>query len=274
MNIINHVLKGITTYRVTSPFGMRNLTIGGKTVSNMHNGIDLVPRAEIISAARGKVIRVIDGIKEEQTPEIIAKAQTALYYGNAVYIEHGNVVTRYAHLKSGSIPSNVKVGAIVERGQVIGYMGTTGYSTGVHLHFEVLENGKRVDPLPYLLGQKNFIDYNEVVSINREGMPTLKINTTSLIYRKTPNGERLGLLPQNAVLPYLGKSTAINGYEWAEILFEGQLVYCALNTKWNTITHQVKEIVKTIEVIKEVPVVKPINKTVVEDGYTLQVIVK
>lgn len=272
MNVINHVLKGVTTYRVTSPFGMRRLTIGGRTINNMHNGIDLVPRADIISIARGKVIRVIDGVKESQTKEIIDKAQTTLYYGNVVYVEHANgIQTRYAHLRHGSIPSNIKVGAIVEKGQVLGYMGTTGYSTGVHLHFEVLENGKRVDPAPYLLGQKNVVDFNEFVPINREGLPTLTVNTTNLRFRKAPNGELIGTLPQGAILPYLGKSGVLNGYEWAEVLHDNKIGYCALNQDWNTINHAVKEIVKTVEVIKTVEVTKPIDETFEKNGVRVSV---
>ena len=273
MNPINHVLKGITTYRVTSPFGMRRLTIGGKTIDNMHNGIDLTPRSEIIAIARGRVIKVVNGVRESQTKEIIDKAQTSLYYGNIVYLEHANgVQTRYAHLQHGSIPSNIRADAIVEKGQVLGYMGTTGYSTGVHLHFEVLENGKRVDPMPYLLGLKNFVDYSEeTLSINREGLPTLTVNTTNLRFRKSPNGELLGTLPQGAILPYLGKSGVLNGYEWAEVLFDNKIGYCALQSDWNTINHAVKEIVKTVEVIKEV--VKPFDETMSKDGMNVRVVI-
>lgn len=272
MNVVNHVLKDTTSYRVTSPFGMRTLTVSGVTTTRMHNGIDLVPRAFIISPARGKVIHIINGIRESQTAEIVAKAQSALYYGNAVYLEHGNgVVTRYAHLKFDSIPTNIKVGSIVEKGQVLGYMGTTGYSTGVHLHFEVLENGVRVDPAPYLLGTKNFVDYNEFVPINREGFPTLKINSPILVYRKSPNGERLGMLPQNENLPLFGKSGVVNGYEWAEILFENKIVYCALNENWNTINHRVKVITNTVEVEKIVEVTKHIDETLEQNGVRVSV---
>lgn len=272
MNVVNHVLKGITTYRVTSPFGMRRLTIGGKTIDNMHNGIDLTPRSEIIAIARGRVIKVINGVRESQTKEIIDKAQTSLYYGNIVYLEHANgTQTRYAHLQHGSIPSNIQAGAIVEKGQVLGYMGTTGYSTGVHLHFEVLENGKRVDPAPYLLGQKNVVDFNEFVPINREGLPTLTVNTTNLRIRKTPNGELVGTLPQGSVLPYLGKSSVISGFEWAQVIFEDKIGYCALHDDWNVINHQFKEVIKTVEVIK--PVVKPLDETIQKGDYTVRVVI-
>lgn len=68
-------------------------------------------------------------------------------YGYYVIVDHGNgLKTLYAHLRS----INVSVGQNVSQGQVLGPSGTTGYSTGVHLHFEVHKNGTRVDPLPYL----------------------------------------------------------------------------------------------------------------------------
>ena len=69
-------------------------------------------------------------------------------YGNSVLIDHGNgFKTRYGHFMS--LPP-VHVGQRVTRGQVIGYEGTTGASTGCHVHFEVLVNGQYTDPLRWL----------------------------------------------------------------------------------------------------------------------------
>ena len=68
-------------------------------------------------------------------------------YGYHITIRHnGTYSTRYAHMSKLS----VRVGASVSKGQLIGYMGSTGDSTGNHLHFEVIKNGSRVDPVPYL----------------------------------------------------------------------------------------------------------------------------
>jgi len=268
MNVVNHVLKDVTTYRVTSPFGMRRLTIGGKTIDNMHNGIDLTPKSDVIAIARGKVILVVSNVKESQTSEIIAKAQTSLYYGNVVYLQHNNgQVTRYAHLQYGTV--KVQVGQIVEKGQVLGHMGTTGYSTGIHLHFEVLENGKRVDPAPYLLGQKQVSDFNESVVINRDGVPMIKMGSVSVNFRDKPNGVRLGTFDHDLELVYLGKSDEIGGYEWAEVIHNGKIVYCAINPLWNKITVSTTEIIKEVQVIKEV--VKPINEVFERNGLKVSI---
>jgi murein DD-endopeptidase MepM/ murein hydrolase activator NlpD len=68
-------------------------------------------------------------------------------YGLYVIVEHSNgLKTLYAHLSK----INVRKGQTVKRGEALGVAGSTGYSTGTHLHFEVYLNGKRVDPLKYL----------------------------------------------------------------------------------------------------------------------------
>jgi murein DD-endopeptidase MepM/ murein hydrolase activator NlpD len=67
-------------------------------------------------------------------------------YGNLVEINHGNgYVTRYGHNRSNT----VKVGETVKKGQQIALIGSTGRSTGPHVHFEVLRNGKQVNPAKF-----------------------------------------------------------------------------------------------------------------------------
>lgn len=111
-------------------------TVGGYISSSMgyrwgrqHKGIDIArpSNRSILAADNGKI-------------------ESAGYdggYGNKIVINHGNgMKTVYAHLSK----INVKVGQTVSKGQKIGVMGSTGNSTGVHLHFEVYENGKLVNP--------------------------------------------------------------------------------------------------------------------------------
>ncbi|EHL10586.1 hypothetical protein HMPREF9629_00801 [Peptoanaerobacter stomatis] len=116
---------------LTSYFGYRNHPILNRKI--LHTGIDIGGSmgTPIISADNGKVIYA--GPKST--------------YGNTVMIDHGSgVVTLYAHCSS----IDVSVGQTVSKGQVIAKVGTSGRSTGPHLHFEVRINGEFTDPLPYV----------------------------------------------------------------------------------------------------------------------------
>lgn len=100
-----------------------------------HNGLDIggygVSGRTIVASEAGEVI--------------LSKSYYG--YGNTVIIDHNNgMVTLYAHLAS----DNVQVGQKVTRGQVIGIMGNTGQSSGIHLHFEVIINGAHVNPEPFI----------------------------------------------------------------------------------------------------------------------------
>jgi murein DD-endopeptidase MepM/ murein hydrolase activator NlpD len=119
---------------VTSPFGMRTHPITG--VYKLHSGTDFGSGDGVARAARpGTVVSVTyDGA-----------------YGNMVTLSHGNidgddVKTRYAHLASATVSTGEDVGA----GDAIGNIGSTGYATGAHLHFEVLVNDDFVDPMEWL----------------------------------------------------------------------------------------------------------------------------
>ncbi|HMV61161.1 MAG TPA: M23 family metallopeptidase, partial [Agitococcus sp.] len=68
-------------------------------------------------------------------------------YGNVIEVTHGDgYITRYAHAQRLA----AKEGDMVAKDQVIAYMGSTGRSTGTHLHYEVLVNGKQIDPMTYV----------------------------------------------------------------------------------------------------------------------------
>ena len=80
-------------------------------------------------------------------PGVVVQAGPAGSFGLNVLVDHGGgVVTRYAHLSH----IDVFLGKYVDAGSLIGFVGSTGYSTGAHLHFEIIMNGVPVDPLPWL----------------------------------------------------------------------------------------------------------------------------
>jgi len=118
---------------ITSPFGNRDQPTAG--ASTNHKGVDIGASygTKVFAAQSGKVIQ----------------AGWNGGYGYSVTIAHDcGVATLYAHLSSYS----VKVGEKVDRGETIGKCGSTGISTGPHIHYEVRVNGKQIDPLPYLPG--------------------------------------------------------------------------------------------------------------------------
>ena len=116
---------------ITSPFGYRNHPIFGRTI--LHSGID-------IGVDEGTPVHAADG-------GVVVEADWIGGYGNAVIIDHGNgLSTLYGHNSSLA----VSAGQTVSQGQVIAYAGSTGNSTGPHVHFEVRANGDPVDPNGYL----------------------------------------------------------------------------------------------------------------------------
>jgi len=116
---------------VTSGFGGRRDPFAGKAA--FHEGVDFdgAPRTPIHAAAAGTVV--------------FAGRQRG--YGNVIEIDHGyGIQTRYAHLRS----LDVEEGDQVDAGQLIGRMGSTGRSTGTHLHYEVRLDGRPTNPLSYV----------------------------------------------------------------------------------------------------------------------------
>jgi murein DD-endopeptidase MepM/ murein hydrolase activator NlpD len=119
------------TGTITSPFGWRSNPFGG--APDFHQGLDIAAPTgtTVTAAASGTVIM----------------AQWYGGYGNYISIDHGGgYSTGYGHLSAIYVAN----GQTVQRGQAIGAVGSTGASTGPHLHFEVRINGKAVDPAPRL----------------------------------------------------------------------------------------------------------------------------
>ncbi len=137
-----------------------------------HVGIDL-PGSKgdpIYAVESGTVEYICTGAKEGA---IKKEDKTCNGYGNHVLIKHGNYYVRYCHLDS--IPEGIKKGERVSQGEVIGYMGNTGYSFGVHLHFEVhskdpLVYGTKADIDPLCMYTEDYLD--NVVKIHYYYTPT------------------------------------------------------------------------------------------------------
>jgi len=120
--------------RLSSPFGWRNISVNG---NRFHGGVDFAasPGTRVVAARSGRVIR----------------AGWWGTYGYVVVLDHGDgTETRYAHLSTYSVAA----GDMVRQGDTLGGVGSTGASTGPHLHFEIRLGGSAVDPLPYLHGER------------------------------------------------------------------------------------------------------------------------
>ncbi|MDI1300701.1 MAG: M23 family metallopeptidase [bacterium] len=120
---------------ITSTYGYRPDPFTGRTA--FHGGIDFAgPEGTHVFAV---------------APGIVSWAGEKTGYGNMVEINHGDgVSTRYAHASRVA----VKVGDLVAKDQLVAYMGSTGRSTGSHLHYEVLRGGNQVDPASYIAHAK------------------------------------------------------------------------------------------------------------------------
>ena len=118
--------------KLTSDYGMRtHPVLGGR---RNHKGVDLA------APVGTPIYATADGY--------VSKAEWFSSYGKYVSIEHGaNLQTRFAHMSRIAVDAGTRV----KKGQLIGYVGSTGRSTGPHLHYEVRIDGKAVNPVPYMV---------------------------------------------------------------------------------------------------------------------------
>ena len=137
--------KGLT--RVASGFGYRIHPIYKTTI--LHTGIDFTsPIGTEIYATGNGVIEKVE--------------YNGRGYGNNVTISHGyGYETLYGHMSR----FNVRPGQKVKRGDIIGYVGNTGASTGPHVHYEVIKNGQKIDPVNYFFNDLSAEDYDKVREI-------------------------------------------------------------------------------------------------------------
>jgi len=115
---------------MSSRYGYRSDPFSGKRA--WHGGVDFAGKngSDIVAVASG----------------VVTWSSSRYGYGNLVQINHGGVTTRYGHCKE----ILVKVGEVVKKGQVVAKMGSTGRSTGPHVHFEVIKNNKTLNPEKYI----------------------------------------------------------------------------------------------------------------------------
>ena len=155
--------------KVTSGFGFRSDPFNGSGA--MHSGIDFKGShgQPILSAAHG----------------VVTYAGWKSGYGKTVEVTHGSgLMSRYAHLSK----INVRTGQKIKRGVQVGAMGSTGRSTGTHLHFEVRLNGAAINPQPFL---KENTDVLKVQDLARQRATSTKtVRTTRTAYAKNPGSGR------------------------------------------------------------------------------------
>ena len=145
--------------RLSSRFGMRKHPISG--YNKMHKGTDFAAKMNTPIMASG------DGI--------ITRAKWCGGGGNCIQIKHNSTYqTIYAHMSK--FARGIKVGVRVKQGQIIGFVGSTGASTGPHLHYEVIENGKKINSQTLRLPSGKILDgkLRELFEIKRIKLDVLK----------------------------------------------------------------------------------------------------
>ena len=145
---------------VESPFGMRLHPIFQEL--RMHTGVDF-------DGTSGQPVRAA-------AAGVVVFASSEEGYGNVAAIDHGSqIATVYAHMSR----HNVRVGDTVARGQIIGSVGSTGYSTGPHLHFEYRVSGAPIDPVPH-------VDFDEPLPGSCEALARSKDPAEQALFRARP----------------------------------------------------------------------------------------
>lgn len=189
--------------KITSRFGMR--TLNGTT--RMHQGIDLVAKTEKGGSATDHIMAHTGG-----TVSAVGYSSSAGYYVN-IQVSSSTLMVYY-HLKA---QSPLKKGATVKKGDIIGYMGRTGNSTGAHLHWGIKRNGSWIDPEPYL--DKDYTETEEAktvtitLSVLRKGAEGEQVKSLQRLLHSM--GYDLGDKPIDGIL---GRKTeeAVKSYQKAK----------------------------------------------------------
>ena len=145
-------LKEVEIKYISSYFGYRPDPI--YKITKFHSGIDFSAQMGTEAYVTGN--GVVEDVEHNEWG-----------YGTMVVINHGfGYKTRYAHLQKAA----VRKGQKVKRGQLIGYIGNTGKTTGVHLHYEVLKNGVAIDPINFFFNDLTPDEYNQI--LQQSTLPT------------------------------------------------------------------------------------------------------
>lgn len=198
-----------------------------------HKGIDIVGKNytldNIVAHSDGTVVQVIKDCNVNTNGEN-GNTFNRNNPGNMVKIEHGNgYQTRYLHLAYGTV--KVSVGQKVSKGQVLGYMGNTGYSFGGHLHFEVMKDNSQIDPTNYLendlssntsnnshsrkIGDKVIINGVYISSTSNEKFNPL---VTEGVITRIVEGARNPYLLENGNIGWVNDECIVNNTEQVEYL--------------------------------------------------------
>lgn len=144
-------LKNHDINSLVSGFGWRIHPI--YKVPKMHTGLDFSAKTGTPIYSTG------DGVV------VVASNVTSEGYGNQVEINHGyGLRTKYAHMSK----IKTRVGKTVKRGELIGYVGSTGTSVAPHLHYEVIKNGQKVDPINYFYNDVTPAEYQKMIEISSQ----------------------------------------------------------------------------------------------------------
>jgi murein DD-endopeptidase MepM/ murein hydrolase activator NlpD len=150
------ILKYLPTIAPVDSFEVNQLVSGfGKRINPFHKGLYHHDGVDIALPANSKIIATAPG-----TVILSNNSNLMAGFGNYIEIDHGKgIITRYAHL--GEL--KVHYGQRVTRGQLIGLSGSSGGSIAPHLHYEVIKNGKNVNPVFYVFGRLNSDQYQTLV---------------------------------------------------------------------------------------------------------------
>ena len=147
--------------------------IDNKDLTQLHTtfGLRLHPLLGYVRPHKGLDFTAPKGSPVYATGDgVVAIAERSSSFGNTVLIRHGySFQTRYAHLTRYTVTN----GEPVKRGQIIGYVGSTGLSKGAHLHYEVLFNNEQVNPINFFQRDLSNTEYEKLVELSGQALPSL-----------------------------------------------------------------------------------------------------